>query len=262
MTVTTTDQHSLEALRAEIDRTDQALLELVAHRLETCRRIAEAKRREGVPMMAQDRLDAVAERAREFGTRTGVDPDFLAELFGLVTAETCRLEDELINGTAEGGLAGRAVRIDHVAIAVRDLEEAIELFTTTYGFTLRERRKIDGDFSGMDSAELTAGGVIFVLVQGDSPASNVSKYIEHYGPGVQHVAISVRGQQVLLEDLGRRGADLLTGIFRAPGLEQSFTKRDPNSGLQLEFITRRDNGGFDDSNVRELFAAMEREDVY
>jgi chorismate mutase-like protein len=261
--MTTSMTESLAELRERLDRTDDALLELLATRLRTCREIAERKRAANLPMMAQDRLDALTAKVREFATSHGIDSDFLAELFDLVTTETCRIEDEIISGAESNrGLAGRAVRIDHVAIAVRDLDAAIEMFSTRYGFAMLERRQVAGEFSGMDSATMRAGGVTFVLVQGDSPASNVSKYIEHYGPGVQHIAIAVRGQEDLLVDLTGRGANLLTGIIHAPGLDQSFTTREPNSGIQLEFVTRTDNAGFDDNNVRELFAAMERENVF
>ena len=152
--------------------------------------------------------------------------------------------------------------IDHVAIAVRDLDAAIAHYRDVLGFELRERRQIAGRISGMDSAVMEAGGVKFVLVQGDSPESNVSRYIEAYGPGVQHVAIEVPDPQEAIEDLRARGADLLTGIINGPGLDQIFTKREPNSGIQLEIIARAENEGFDPRNVQELFEAMERENVF
>lgn len=166
-------------------------------------------------------------------------------------------------GDAAGSVLGRsAMRIDHVAIAVRDLDAAISYYGDVLGFALQERRQISGRISGMDSAVMEAGGVKFVLVQGDSPESNVSRYIEAYGPGVQHVAIEVPDPQEAIDDLRARGADLLTGIIRGPGLDQIFTKREPNSGIQLEIIARAENDGFDPANVQELFEAMERENVF
>lgn len=170
------------------------------------------------------------------------------------------------NGNAAGragwGLPERALAIDHVAIAVRSLPDAIEHFRDSFGFEVVEERKVDGEFSGMDTAVLVAGDVKFVLVQGTSPASNVSRYIEHYGPGVQHVAIRVDDAEVVLVDLQARGCDLLTGIIHADGLDQIFTRRDQNSGMQVELISRSKNEGFSGSNVRELFEAMEREQVF
>lgn len=114
----------------------------------------------------------------------------------------------------------------------------------------------------MVSAVMRAGEVTFVLVQGDSPESNVSRYIEHYGPGVQHVALEIDDPTGLYDDLEKRDCDLLTGIIHSPGLSQVFTKRDKNSGIQIELINREAHEGFSENNVKELFEAMEREDVY
>ena len=114
----------------------------------------------------------------------------------------------------------------------------------------------------MLTATIRAGGVTFVLCQGDSPRSNVSQYIAAYGPGVQHIALEVVEHDGLVADLLKREADLLTQILHAPGLDQTFTKRDGNTGVQLEFVSRNNHTGFDDNNIRELFIAMERENVY
>lgn len=174
------------------------------------------------------------------------------------------MEDRATAGEdgADGLLARSAVRIDHIAIAVEDLEEAIEAYRTTLGFELVERRRIEGSVSGMFLAEMRAGPITFVLVQGDSERSHVTKYIERYGPGVQHVALAVDDLPAVLEELGERGCDLLTGVIQSPGLQQAFTKRDPNSGVQLEFISRGGEEGFSQSNITELFEAMERENAY
>ena len=258
---------ALDDLRGEIDSIDESLLELLDRRMRACLAVAEIKRDQDIPMMAPDRLEAVRARCVEFAKAHDLNPGYLTDVFDVVTGESCRGEDQVIDGAGarpRGGraLSGNAVRIDHVAIAVRDLEDAIAQLRDRYGFELLERRQVSGAISGMDSATMQAGGVTFVLCQGDSPESNVSRYIEHYGPGVQHVALSVRDQPGLHTDLRERSADLLTGIIHAPGLDQSFTRRDHNTGIQLEFVTRTDNDGFHDNNVRELFTAMERENVY
>jgi chorismate mutase-like protein len=259
---TPTEGTGLEEARAEIDQLDAELLDLVRRRLAVCDRIARHKKAEGISMMQQDRVEKVRARARDYAAEHGVDGAFLESLFELIVSEACRLEDAVIGGQYGRGLHMRALRIDHVAIAVPDLDRAIAVFHDRYGFSVLERRQVVGEISGMDSATLRAGGVTFVLCQGDSPKSNVSRYVEHYGPGVQHIALAVNNQSELLEDLRGLGADLLTGIIHAAGLDQSFTKRDPATGVQLEFVTRTENSGFDDNNVQELFTAMERENVY
>lgn len=262
-------EDGLEDLREQIAEIDGTLLDLVSERLRRCEQVAAYKRDHGIPMMQPDRLDALRTRVEAFAEANGLDPGFLTGLFDHITDEACRLEDAVIDGGETGapkpaGLAARARKIDHVAIAVRDLEEAIAHYSERFGFVLLERRRVHGEISGMDSATMRAGGVTFVLVEGDSEKSNVTRYIDHYGPGVQHIAIEVRDHAELLDDLDGRGADLLTGLIHSDGLDQSFTKREANSGVQLEFVTRTRSGGdgFDENNIRELFAAMEREDVY
>jgi len=264
---TSTQESALAAFRERIDRVDEQLLSALAERIAICREVADCKRAEGIPMMQPGRVAAVEERWAELAAARGLDADFARSLAQATIAEGCRVEDEII-GVEETPADGRsvfarsAVGIDHVAIAVRDLDAAIAYYGDVLGMELQERRQISGRISGMDSAVMTAGGVKFVLVQGDSPESNVSRYIDAYGPGVQHVAIEIPDAQEAIEDLRARGADLLTGIIRGPGLDQIFTKREQSSGMQLEIIARTENEGFDPRNVQELFEAMERENVY
>ncbi len=262
---TSTQASTLAAFRERIDRVDEQLLSALAERTAICREVAEHKREQGIPMMQPDRVAAVEARWAELAGERGLDQDFARSLARAVVAENCRVEGTMMSADESATtsvLARSAMSIDHVAIAVRDLDAAIAYYRDVLGFTLQERRQISGRISGMDSAVMEAGGVKFVLVQGDSPESNVSRYIEAYGPGVQHVAIEVPDPQEAIDDLRRRGADLLTGIIHGPGLDQIFTKREPNSGIQLEIIARAENDGFDPANVQELFEAMERENVF
>jgi len=265
---TSTEQtDALAALRARIDRVDEHLLSALAERTAICREVAELKAAQGIPMMQPDRVAAVEARWAELAAARGLDADFARSLARAVVAESCRVEGGLLSDEKAGTdgasvFARSAMRIDHVAIAVRDLDQAISYYGDVLGFECKERRQISGRISGMDSAVMEAGGVKFVLVQGDSPESNVSRYIEAYGPGVQHVAIEIPDAEEALADMQARGVDLLTGIINGPGLDQIFTKREPSSGMQLEIIARAENEGFDPRNVQELFEAMERENVY
>jgi methylmalonyl-CoA epimerase len=264
---TGTDQtDALATLRKRIDRVDEQLMSALAERTAICREVAELKAAQGIPMMQPDRVAAVEARWAQLAAERALDEDFARALARAVVAESCRVEGVMLSegerGTGASVLGSSAMGIDHVAIAVRELDPAIAYYRDVLGFELTERRQISGRISGMDSAVMEAGGVKFVLVQGDSPESNVSRYIEAYGPGVQHVAIEVPDPREAIEDLKRRGADLLTGIIHGPGLDQIFTKREPNSGIQLELIARAENDGFDPSNVQELFEAMERENVF
>jgi methylmalonyl-CoA/ethylmalonyl-CoA epimerase len=151
--------------------------------------------------------------------------------------------------------------IDHIAIAVRDLEASIAFFTKVFGFELRERRKTEGKHTAMISAVLKAGPITFVLLEGTSPESQVSKFVEHYGPGVQHIAIAVKDLPQVAADLGQAGLAFDTTVIESPGLRQIFTRRDAGSGLMVELIERM-GGDFSDQSVQQLFAQLEQKDSF
>lgn len=158
---------------------------------------------------------------------------------------------------------GTSTRIDHIAIAVENIDEALILHQHILGFSLLKKREIVGSFSGMKSAELDAGGFSVVLLEGVSPESQVSRYIEAYGPGVQHVAIKVDDVEVLSEALERLGVRFATSIIRGEGLVQIFTQREENSGMMLEFIERQKNTKeFEAGNIQQLFEQLKENKAF
>jgi len=159
-------------------------------------------------------------------------------------------------------LSRRARRLDHVAIAVRDLEQAVAFYRDTLGLELRERRAIHGKSSGMLAAEFASGDFSIVLVQGTEPHSQVSRFIDEYGPGVQHVAIEVDSVEAVMDELQERGVAFETGLIEGPGMTQAFAKRDAVSGVMFEFIERTENPGFDEDSIRSLFEQLERSETY
>lgn len=156
-----------------------------------------------------------------------------------------------------------STKIDHVAIAVTNLDEALFLYQNIFGFELLQQREISGTFSGMKSAELSAGGVSIVLVQGTDPESQVSRYIAEYGPGVQHIAIAVDNVEAVADTLKASGLQFATNVIRGDGLVQIFSKRENNSGMMFEFIQRKNDAeGFDAANIQQLFEQLEANDGY
>jgi methylmalonyl-CoA/ethylmalonyl-CoA epimerase len=152
--------------------------------------------------------------------------------------------------------------IDHIAIAVLDLESAVEYFTNVLDFVLVRRRKIEGAQSGMLSAEIEHGPIKFVLCQGTAPESQVSRLIENFGPGVAHIALRVNNVVESTNLLAERGQKFDTSIIGKGPLRQVFSSRDLNTGLSFEFIERRGEDGFLDENVNDLFSQLEKKGAY
>lgn len=154
-------------------------------------------------------------------------------------------------------------RIDHIAIAVSNLDEAINMYQNVFGFKLLETRETRGIFSGMKSAEFDAGAFAVVLIQGTDQQSQVSKYIEKYGPGVQHIAIEVDDIEVISARLKDNGIRFATDIIRGSDMLQIFTEREENTGMMFEYIQRIDtSNGFDAENIQKLFEQLEAREAY
>jgi methylmalonyl-CoA/ethylmalonyl-CoA epimerase len=155
------------------------------------------------------------------------------------------------------------IGIDHVAIAVKDLEKAIVFYRDILGFSLMRRLMVRGRNTGMISAEMELNGIKFVLCQGTEQESQVSRLVDAYGPGVAHIAMRVNDTRRTVERLRERGMDFDTNVIEGPGLKQAFSSRCKNSGLSFEFIERDPaQDGFVDANVEQLFNQLEAKDAF
>ena len=153
-------------------------------------------------------------------------------------------------------------RIDHVALAVHDVEAAIRMFQDVLGFELKRRLHIKGQRTGMLSAELECNGIRFVLCQGTEPESQVSQLIEQFGVGVAHIALEVGSVENTVEHLARHGLQFDTSVISGPGLTQAFSTRCANTGMSFEFIHRSGEDGFLESNSQQLFDQLEQSGKY
>jgi 4-hydroxyphenylpyruvate dioxygenase-like putative hemolysin len=154
-------------------------------------------------------------------------------------------------------------QIDHIAFAVRNLPEAVRFFSDVLGFTLKRELTIRGKKSGMVSAEMEYNGLRFVLCQGTEPESQVSRLVDELGPGVAHIALAVDDVHEAVDVLSRRGLEFDTNVIEGPGLTQTFTTRNANTGLCFEFIKREPmEDGFVEDNVQKLFDQLESKDSY
>lgn len=163
----------------------------------------------------------------------------------------------VLNEVSQPALAKYAQGIDHLAIAVADLETSISWFKTVLGFSVKERRKTDGVSTGMISAVLEAGPLTVVLLQGTNPQSQVSMFVDRYGPGMQHLAIRMANIDAAVRELQAAGLQFDTSLISGGGLKQIFTRRDEGSGLMIELIERNAEG-FAEQNVSQLFQELER----
>jgi methylmalonyl-CoA/ethylmalonyl-CoA epimerase len=152
-------------------------------------------------------------------------------------------------------------RIDHLAIAVHDLEGTVQFMTGILGAVLVETRITRGARTAMEAAVVQLGDFTLVLARGLHPDSHVSRFVERYGPGVQHIAVEVFSLDEAVRALKEAGMRFRTEIYDCGKLRQIFTERNAESAMMFEFIERVDADYFDERNIQRLYDDMEEGDL-
>jgi chorismate mutase len=91
--------NGLGDFRARLDPIDEEIARLLGERFQICREVAAHKSERGIPMMQPERVEEVRARYLARGAEAGLPADFTAALFELLIGATCKLEDELMEGS-------------------------------------------------------------------------------------------------------------------------------------------------------------------
>lgn len=98
-------------------------------------------------------------------------------------------------------------RIDHIGVAVEDLDAAITLYETTYGMTLVHRETVAEQ--GVEAVLLDVGENHVELLAPLGPDTPVGKFLAKKGPGIHHVAYQVTDIVATLAALKESGMRLI-----------------------------------------------------
>lgn len=126
--------------------------------------------------------------------------------------------------------------IDHVAIAVTDLEAAIDYYARAFGATVDHREIVESD--GVEEALLKVADSYIQLLTPTRPDSPVAKSIEKRGEGLHHIGYRVDDCAVALEAMRAAGA---TPIDQAPrpgsrGTTVAFVHPKGSFGTLIELV--------------------------
>ncbi len=91
--------NGLGRFRERLDPIDEEIARLLGERFQICREVAEYKSEHGIPMMQPARVEEVRSRYLARGVEANLPADFTGELFELLIGATCKLEDELMEGS-------------------------------------------------------------------------------------------------------------------------------------------------------------------
>jgi methylmalonyl-CoA/ethylmalonyl-CoA epimerase len=98
-------------------------------------------------------------------------------------------------------------KIDHLAIVVKDLDEALKLYRDTLGFEFTG--VADFPKTGIKQAFFPVGESFFQLVAPADPQGAVAKYLEQHGEGMYLIAVTVDDLRATLDKLKEHGARIV-----------------------------------------------------
>jgi methylmalonyl-CoA epimerase len=93
--------------------------------------------------------------------------------------------------------------IDHVAIAVPDLDAAIAWYADTFGATVTHREVVERD--GVEEALIKVADSYIQLTAATRPDSPIAKFLEKRGPGLHHVGYRVDDSAAALAAVKAQG---------------------------------------------------------
>ena len=103
-------------------------------------------------------------------------------------------------------------RIDHVGVAVEDLDAAISLYEDQLGMALAHRETVESQ--GVEAVLLDVGEGHVELLRPLGPDTAVGKFLDKRGPGLHHVAYAVSDIDTVLASLSDAGVQLIDSEAR------------------------------------------------
>ena len=126
--------------------------------------------------------------------------------------------------------------IDHIAIAVNDLEAAIDYYRAAYGVEVEHREVVERD--GVEEALLKVADSYVQLLTPIRDDSPVAKYLEKRGEGLHHVGYRVANCAEALEQVRAEGGKLIDDAPRpgSRGTTVAFVHPKGSFGTLIELV--------------------------
>ena len=110
-------------------------------------------------------------------------------------------------------------QIDHVGVAVDDLDAAIALHERAYGLTLAHREVVEEQ--GVEAVLLDVGASHVELLRPLAPDTAVGRFLASRGAGLHHVAYRVADIEAALDTLRDRGLQLIDGLMDTVNVDRT-----------------------------------------
>ena len=130
------------------------------------------------------------------------------------------------------------MKIDHIGIATRGIDEAAKFYRDVLGLEVAETEEVPEQ--KVRVAMLPIGESRIELLEATSDDSPISRFLEKRGPGIHHIAVRVDDIQAALTDLKQKGARLIDQEPRqgAGGCLVAFVHPSSTGGVLLELVQK------------------------
>jgi methylmalonyl-CoA/ethylmalonyl-CoA epimerase len=129
----------------------------------------------------------------------------------------------------------KANKIDHICIAVKNLDDARRKWEPILGKDKPDDEYID-EPEKIKVARYWVGGVGFELMESTTPDGEVAKFIEKRGEGFMLMSLNVDNTREAIEDLKGRGYPIIGGARKFRDCEFAFIHPKAVNGVLLEVI--------------------------
>lgn len=128
--------------------------------------------------------------------------------------------------------------IEHLGIAVKDINEAIKFYEETYGFKCYKVEEVADQ--KVKTAFFMVGQTKIELLESTDPEGPIGKFIEKKGEGVHHLAFAVKVLQESLNEVGEKGVALIDKAPRkgADGMNIAFLHPKSTKGVLTELCEK------------------------
>jgi methylmalonyl-CoA/ethylmalonyl-CoA epimerase len=129
-------------------------------------------------------------------------------------------------------------KIEHVALAVSDMDAAIAHYRDVWGLEVEHRERVEDQ--GVEEAMLPLGESHLQLLAPTGPETTVARFLDRRGEGLHHIAYEVDDLEAALRELNTKGVALIDEQPREGGRghKVAFVHPKDNHGLLVELIQR------------------------
>ncbi|MCL4477731.1 MAG: methylmalonyl-CoA epimerase [Deltaproteobacteria bacterium] len=131
------------------------------------------------------------------------------------------------------------MRLNHIAIAVKDLSQAVSIYHNKIGASLGSRHVVESE--GIEIAVINLDNTEIELMMPINNTGGVAKFIEKRGEGLHHICFEIDNIEETIKSLSNSGLKIIDTkpVIGYKGNKAFFVHPSSTDGVLLEFYEKR-----------------------